>query len=430
MRLQRLVVEDGNQSFALDVHDHLTVVGVDDALDRERVVAELLHSFGPARDGVHTEFVDHQARSLTAFRPRGAPHLVIDIETSANVTTRYASPGGRVDMLAHTGLDVDSAARMMSLTASQLDSGIETGTDNHQLARRLSQLDQKDLWSAAERVRSTQQHLAAEVDTAGGTISDALAFEAVERVHDSASKSARSSRSVVIVGLVVGLICLVSAAIIWPLWDPWTARLLALLGAAACLVGLLNVRPLRAARGRERYALNKVGATDFGTYQNSAGSISDGERRSALFQAGEDADKAAEFWSSFAGDVPHEWALANRAAISNLAERRAMAGIDLDQVEGSLSRSARTLVDHVVDLREIGTAREQLPLVLNDPFTDLSGPERRQLFDTICRLAQNHQIIAVTTDATVASWTQSLQADRARLERVDPPTRVAESVSV
>ena len=92
MRFDRLVIEADENTFSLEFHPRLTVIGGVGRLEREGLITELVGSLSSSRAGVHAEIVADNGNRFAVFRPFGARARVIDVEASADVSTRFADP--------------------------------------------------------------------------------------------------------------------------------------------------------------------------------------------------------------------------------------------------------------------------------------------------------------------------------------------------
>ena len=79
---------------------------------------------------------------------------------------------------------------------------------------------------------------------------------------------------------------------------------------------------------------------------------------------------------------------------------------------------AHVLVGRMSTLRAVGPNAESLPLVLDDPFTDLERSVKPSLLELLSRSGGSPQVIFLTEDEDVASWArlEALTGDLAILE--------------
>src|SRR5688572_15256339 len=78
MRVERLVVEAGDNTFTLDLHPRLTVVAGMGRIERESLVGELLGALSGHRTGLHLEVEERSGRHLAVFRPTVGRQRIVD----------------------------------------------------------------------------------------------------------------------------------------------------------------------------------------------------------------------------------------------------------------------------------------------------------------------------------------------------------------
>ncbi|MFN0089842.1 MAG: hypothetical protein ACKVWR_06150 [Acidimicrobiales bacterium] len=423
MEIQRLVVEDGNNSLAVDFHPRLTVLVDENPVIRSGVIAELIDALGPARPGVHVELTDSESRRLAVFRPSGGRHRVVDIERSEDLSALYLAPGDRVDILGRAGLDPAAWARLGHIGANHLDRGLDTGTDNHRWARTLAAVDQDEFWAAADRLSKAHDRLASAQEAAGGADAAAgAAFESAAAAHERTLAARSVHAKILKLGLGVALASGAAGGGAWFV-DPWTGKGLLGLAAVALVVTLLHGRHAARAAKAERAVLAAVGQHDYEIYASLSGRLADAGARGELLAVAAEVDEADARWRAVAGDIPAEWAQSNRDPIERLAARRADGAgrrelEGLEELEGTLGETARLLIDRLVVLRTQGITRERLPLVLDEPFSGMTAAERAKMLEVVSRLAMGHQVILATGDRAIAEWASRLGEDAGAIARV------------
>jgi hypothetical protein len=169
VRYERLVIQAGSNSFSVSLHPRLTVIAGLGAVERDGLVGELIGALGSSRTGVHAEIVQDDGRHLAVFRPEGGRHRVVDIESATDISKEFTTPAGRIDLLGHAGVELRRARRRMRLGAADL----ATGTQGAALIRQLAEVDQNRLWSAAEALRRTDDHLQQVAEAVGSAPEDA-----------------------------------------------------------------------------------------------------------------------------------------------------------------------------------------------------------------------------------------------------------------
>ncbi len=177
MIFERLAIQADEDVFTLDLHPRLTVIGSLGQVEREAMVNEFVGALGSARAGVHLEMTTDAGRQLAVFRPFGDVHRVVDIKQAREVSAEFVNLNGDVDLLASLGLDARQARSAMRVSASDLI----TSTERDQLVRRLSELNQGELWSAATALVTASSRLDEEAEAVGSNAADA---EVIERIED------------------------------------------------------------------------------------------------------------------------------------------------------------------------------------------------------------------------------------------------------
>jgi hypothetical protein len=266
-------------------------------------------------------------------------------------------------------------------------------------------------------------------------VSDAAAFQRVADVHARTELADREHRRILALGGIVGGGC-AALGIALLLLDgiledrAFTGRALLALAVIALGLSLADRRHLTRARQAEAAALAELsatpayaGATTFAEAAERTGG--DGAIREDLLAAAAEIASLGADWRALAGEATVSWALAHRAAIERLAlQREQMASIGAVHLacdEGTVADSARVLVDKVIELREVGFARERLPLVLDEPFVGFTSPDVEVLLETVMRLTTQHQILLVTGDPFIQSWATSAAPSSVGFLRIGRP---------
>jgi hypothetical protein len=120
MRVERLVIEAGDNTFPLDLHPRLTVVAGMGRIERESLVGELIGALGGSRPGVHLELEERSGRHLAVFRPPTGRARVIDVDQAREVTPQFSDADGDCSILAGLGLTSRSARQAMRFGAADL----------------------------------------------------------------------------------------------------------------------------------------------------------------------------------------------------------------------------------------------------------------------------------------------------------------------
>lgn len=425
MELQRLVIDDGEHPVAADFHPGLTVVALGDPGYRTRFVSGLLDSLGGDRDGVHLELTDRNGHYLVVFRPAASPHRVIDADAGGEVTDSFTRPGGSVDLLGGSGIDRTTGLRLMHLGPYEVEHAGDTGTDDHRLARHLAALDQAQLWEVAHQLAVAEQRLAEAtaaladqppVEANGSlAVQHARAIELADEARNQVELAAKAHRSVMRLGLLVAGACtgiaLLLLALNGELQDNnWTAKALLLLAVVSLVVALADRRHLWATKRQERRMRAALPKSSRQAVDVRSGPLADDAARTAVLSAAAEHDLLTTRWRLLSGGVAVKWALANRAAIEALAQRRqvtsAHLGADFKSERGAPADTARLIVHRLLELRAVGPHEERLPLVLDEPFLHLEAAERVRLLGIVLRMAADQQVVLVTSDASSIAWAE------------------------
>lgn len=140
--VERLIIEGQNSAAAVEFHPRLTVMGGMPPEARATLGNLLAGALHGTTRGVHAEVVDDAHRRLVVLRPTSGNHRVIDVATSAEVTTQFRSFDGRIDLLSSQ----HGRATVTRITAADLHSR----SSRNDAVRALSAVDQVALWGAAD----------------------------------------------------------------------------------------------------------------------------------------------------------------------------------------------------------------------------------------------------------------------------------------
>ncbi len=463
MEIQRLVVEESESALTVDFHSGLTVCFHENPVVRHRYLTDVLESLGPARAGVHLELVDSRGHHLAVFRPRGGQQRVIDIDAGADVTARFCDKDGRIDLLGRLGLDSQTAAGLLRLGASQfnlprptpreadssppphdvpidLTGASPSNPPSHTVARRvttdpdpdvyrLATIDGAVLWTAALAARDAEVAMARARAHLPALDAEAVRrFDQLSQVHAASVRSAARHRPIERLGVVLAAGCIgvgVSLLAVDARIDDngFTGQLLVLLGLVAAGLTLVDRLASHRSRRHEQAMLHDLGARDFTEVTRTAGPLADAWRRQAFLRAAYADQQASTHWRALAGDISAGWALRHRPAIEATglapapgtgspypAPPRAAAAPLRTPAETSSTEAAQVLVDRLVALHEVGGDRESLPLLLDEPFAGLDGPELAEQLGTLLRLSIAHQIVLVTGDPFIRAWAINSEA--------------------
>ena len=421
--MDRLVIEAGDNTLGVDFHPKLTVIAGVGRLEREGLITELIGAMGSARPGVHLELRDHRSRHLAVFRPTVGRHRVIDTDAAADVSHEF-TVDGEIDLLARYGLDLRHARKAMRLSAEDL----RLNQESDEAIARLATVDQQRLWAAAQRVSATEDHLQSEAEEVGSAPEDAEIIGQIEERHVALEQSIAHYEKVRFGSIYAGGMSAIIGIAASVRFGPIGIPLLVLAIAAAAAAMMFRARMHRAEAAEEE-ALEAAGAQSYLGFhlQRVNGLLANDQYRKRLMEAAE-ANRSAQLeWKTMAGEVPVAFALRNKDAI--LAAARVSRGVDsletLSTTMPTISRDvttdlAQVLVNRLAKTRSIGHAGDSLPLLLDDPFSEVDPSVKPLLLELLSTAAGSPQVIFLTEDEDVASW--------ARLEALTGEVSILEPV--
>ena len=430
MHFERLVIEAGQNTFTLDLHPKLTVIGGVGQIEREGLITELVGSLGAGRSGVHVELVSDSGTRLAIFRPHGARHQVVDVDGAADVTAEFCDEEGAIDLLSRANFDFASARAAMRFTAADL----LTTHERDRLVQELAQVNQNELWVAAEALRLAHRRLDEEAEAVGSTAEDAHVIERIEERHAAFEHSqALLERYRKLTFLVSGFAALgvVPAVILAGLA---AAAPLMVIAAVSTIFSIVVWRKNEAAHKAEEEALADAGAQSYLGFhlQRVNGLLSSDQSRKRLMKASEELRESQKRWRVIAGEADLTWTLSHRDEI-NAAVRLRQDVVSLgmvtssSEVDGDRAASlAHALVSRLNDLRTFGPNSESFPALLDEPFTAVEDSIKPSLLELLVRSSQNQQIVLFTEDDTIAQWAR-LEAMTGALSIVEPSAEVESS---
>jgi hypothetical protein len=431
VRLERLVIEADQNTFALDLHPRLTVIGGVGRLEREGLVNELVGALAGGRQGVHLELQADNGSRFAIFRPSGARHRIVEIDSRLDVTDQFADEDGMVNLLARTGLDARSAKASMRISSADL----LTTSERDQLLQRLAHVNQNELWVAAETLRSAQRRLEDEAAAVGSNAEDAEIIEQIEARHEEHERrraAAERIRKATFVGSGLCAIGVVPAMLKVGLL---AAAPLIALALAGVLVSIVSWRRVLASARSEELALTEFGAQSYLGFhiQRVNGLLSSDQARRKLMQAAEEHREALRRWAVIAGDVELDWVLRNRDQIDAAARIRSeVFGGERNAEAGQAERAAglaHTVVSRLAGLRTIGVGGESFVALFDEPFSDLEPAIVPPLLELLIRSSEHQQIVLLTEDPTIASWAR-LEAMTGNMSLVEPSPEPSTSSEV
>lgn len=421
MRVERLVIEAGENTLTLDLHPRLTVVAGMGRVEREGLVGELIGALGGSRPGLHLELEERSGRHLAVFRPTSGRPRIVDVDRARDVTPEFADDDGSCNLLAKLGLDSRGARRVMRFGAADL----ATSSHRSQAVEALAALDQHRVWATADALRRADSDLTSEAEAIGSAPEDAAIIDEVEARHIAVEQAAdqfeRTRKRTFWVGGGCALATIPGVVIAGA-----EGLLFAALAVASVIASLLaRARVGRAAKAEER-ALAEAGANSYLGFQLQRvnGLLANDTTRKALMSVAGARRQALAEWQQLAGEIPVDWALANRDEIEQAARLRQ----EVDAL-GSISPTAATasndvtgvlaqvLVTRLAEARAVGG--EGMPLLLDDPFQQLDPTMKPLLLEMLGRSAGEPQIVFLTEDPDVAAWAR-LEALTGEVALIEP----------
>ena len=307
MQYTRLVIEQGATTFSLSFHPRLTVVAGVEAGARKGLVAELIGGLGSTRTGVNLEITDDRGRRLAVLRPATGGHRVIDVTSGTDVSEEFRGIDGRLDVLGRFGLDVRKATDALHLDRD----GLARDAHRDDIVKRLSELDQTELWSTAARVRITEDELKALDEGQAAGREDAELVARIERHHHGLEEALDQHRRL---RRDASMVCAASliAALPVALIRPSLAVPILAIGLATILLAFTFRARVEAVQRMEQSALADAGVDSYLGYVVGRVNdmMEDTEVRRRRLAVAEDHRAAAQRWTRLAGDVSVEWALA------------------------------------------------------------------------------------------------------------------------
>ncbi len=410
VRYERLVIEGGGASYALDFHPRLTVISGVGQIERDGIVNELVGALGATRAGVHAEIVADSGHQFAIFRPINSHHRVISVDTAQDVSDRFRNQAGEIDILARAGLNPRSARHLVRLGAGELRASGQTD----QLLALLASCDPAALWPRAECAIRTETELRDVADETGTQPEDAAIVQAVEDRHTAfIAEQRRAERTRRITFGVATALALAALGGALSGSRP-IAGALVILSAVVAALSLRHNGRVEAAEVAEVAALNAAGAQSYLGFhlQRVDGLLADDRQRRRLMEAAEAATQAkAAFVAILGVDLDASWALRHRRDVDVLrAGGRA-------QVESSHAKLLRSRLE---GLRREATGGECLPLVLDDAFREIAREDRPALLELLVERSREQQIIFLTDDEEIATWArvEALAGEMAVVEPV------------
>ena len=336
VRYERLVIEAGDNTFTLDLHERLTIISGVGAMEREGLVNELVGALSASRPGVHCEIVADNGTRFALFRPSTGHHRVVDVDHAVDVTHRFAEDDGTIDLLPRAGLDFRSTRRRMRVNRQDL----AAASQSDDLVRSLARLDPVDLWSAAKRVQITEQRLAEEAEAAGSAPEDAAVVAAIEERHHAFEDAQARHERIRFMSFVVGAFAALSAVPAAIYLGRLAAMPFIVAAAVVTALSFVQFKRMERARRAEQEALAHAGAsrTWGSTSSGSTGcSPTTPPATSSCGSPTEHRESLAR-WSQLVGEVEVGWVLEHREDIETAARLHH----DVTSLRSSLPKRGRS----------------------------------------------------------------------------------------
>lgn len=397
---------------AYDFHPRLTIIDVHPK-HRRALLDHLVSALSTDAPGVHVEATfEHgpsgSPNSVVAFRPYGAQHRVIDVESGADVTSEFLVDAGHIDLLRPVGLDPSGAAALLVGSVADLTSSDPTD----RWTARLLGGDIETTLTAAARAVTAERELREATTSARATPQFAAAVETAHESRNTATALETRHNRIRIATLVVGsalpLGAVVSASTIG------NGPALAMLGGAVAIAfGCLRYeRRLARAVDTEFRALADAGADSYLALDRltADAGVDDAAVRARLLRAAEDYRTTSGAWQQIAEDIPAPWVVAQAERLRSSAALRAEVRPVPTASEPGGSASSAALLDGLTRrasaIGDIAEGRESLPLFLDDPLDELGWKDKVPVLEVIGRLSERQQLVLATDDPEVLAWAQ------------------------
>jgi hypothetical protein len=418
VRINRVAVESGDRTFALDLSPRVTVVAGVSRLERDGLVNELIGALNSERAGVHLELTDDDGNHLAVFRPHGGRHRVIDVTHGTDVTGDY-DHNGTIDLLASLGLDPYATKRLMRLDATELKADVQAS----ETIARLALGNQQDLWGAAHDVGLAANDLRDAAAEAGTTPEDADVVERIEEQHTRQKEAEGAHERVRRLSFFISAVSIIGAVPLAILEGNNAAGPFILFAAVSAAISLGYRLRWNRARSQESAVLDQAGADSYlGFHLQRVETLLSGEQQRRRLMAASDAHRhAVANWEELAGDITVDWAVEHRPQIENAAERHQTEEIDAPTTVDMSRIVAESLITRLKRLAAIDGADRSLPLVLDEPFVGLDIGDKSAIVDLLEKASQSLQIILLTEDPETVAWSQAASGAGA-IVVIDPTT--------
>jgi hypothetical protein len=348
------------------------------------------------------------------------------------VTSEFAAEDGSIDLLARAGMTVRDAKDIMRFGATDL----VTSRERDRMVRELAQVNQNELWVAAEALRQANRRLDEEAAAVGSNAEDAQVIERIEERHAAFERSqAMLEKYRKLTFLVSGVAALLVVPAVMVI-GVWAAIPLMVIAALSTAFSIWVWRRNEEAHRAEEEALAEAGAQSYLGFhlQRVNGLLSSDQARKRLMQASEEQREATKRWQVIAGDADLNWTLAHRDEITAAVKlRQDVVSLGMvsttDPGEGERATAlAHAVVGRLNELRTLGPGGESFPALLDEPFGAVEPAIVPSLLELLVRSSQHQQIVLFTEDPTIAQWAR-LEAMTGALGVVEPSRSGADQAS-
>ena len=403
-----------------DFHPGLTVVDARRA-DPHQLTATLVGALGTGEAGVHVEADLDNGRAVVAFRPHGATHRVVDIETARDVSAPFRRNDGRIDLLGASGLEESAVTH--AIVAGEGD--LRDGDPTEAWFARLAGHDVETILVRAQAVVAAEKDLREATTVARANPGEAEAFERVANELVTATAAEKRHDRIRIATLVAG--SALPLAAILGMNKLGNVGALTLIGASLALtVGcLLYERKLSRAVEAEREAVASAAIDEDTITERMANTpVGDPAVRQALLESSNAYQDASAHWTELAGTIPAPWVLTHTERLREMTRLKSSFGssevLDALATQPASNDLIAALAGRVAALTQSTSSRERLPLFLDDPLADLKWVEKAPVLEFLGRLASTQQVVLVTNDEETLGW--------ARLEAMTGGVRVVDGI--
>jgi hypothetical protein len=405
VRVDRIAYQYPDGTLAgYDFHPRLTIVDVHPA-HRSALVQHLVAALWTASPGVHVEATYDTGEAVVAFRPYGGGHRVVDLSSSEDVSARFRTAEGSVDLLGPVAVDPNRMAS--TAIAGAADLALVDPTD--QWVSRLADHDPDQVMAAAHAMVAAERELRAATAAARATPEDAAAIEGVFGNHQAASALEKRHNRIRLLTLVAGSAGAVGAVVGLNTIGPVGS--VALIGGAVVLAGgcLTYERKLAKAVEAEYKALAAAGT---GSYTEldaklQGSPLAQPDVRARLLATADAYRSATVAWQGLASDIPAPWVVTQEQRLRETAALRAslqpVPAAPADAGHATSASLLAGLTGRAAAVRELGGA-EGLPMFLDDPFGGLSWTDKVPVLEVLGRISERQQVVVATDDLEVLSW--------------------------